>query len=127
MNWKFDIKPKPLLILGFILAVLTLAAGMAGHEWQERRLDEALSECHKGPEWRGFRPLCKVEEVRGISSPVGVQAEIASADKWKSRFFWIANNLAPFILMLFALPFIWYFLLDRISELRDAITGSRNA
>lgn len=75
-----------------------------------------------------FKPICDpVELGRFNGKLVGTQEELASAQRelWQWNRHWkrwpISGGLA--ITVFFALPWVWYFLLRRVRELREALIG----
>ncbi len=75
-----------------------------------------------------FRLMCNVfeiDEVRDKGEPlVGVQKEIAdllNEGRNRAPYLWYA--VAAFFFVLCALPYLWYFLLRRLREVRDALAG----
>ncbi len=71
-----------------------------------------------------FKPICDpVELGRFNGKLVGTQEELASAqhELWQWEQWPISVGLP--ITVFFALPWVWYFLLRRVRELREALIG----
>jgi hypothetical protein len=125
------------LVCGLVLAV----AVYGGVAWNKQRLDKHLrslvAQCdaindrnvkvvpEAGKPWTRYRADPLVCEPNALASAVQVselQADILGAHSdWKDA----ANPIPAAVLLtiLSAVPWLWYFLLRRIVELRNAIGG----
>ena len=73
-----------------------------------------------------FVLICDPEILRAGSRPsdsVGIQAKIIDTQRQGERWFEQATIIAIGVLILSATPYVWYFLLRRVRELRDALVG----
>ncbi len=118
-----------LLIGGASLAALIFLAGVAGSEWSKSRVSVLIEECKvEPPDTFGGLMVCDLPTLQlgRRSDLVGVQAEIVNADRNVSFYFELGTVLALVVLALSTVPFGWYFLLDRLREVRDALTGKHS-
>lgn len=117
-------KPIKILLSGIACAGIIASGQVFYNRWLENQLKQIEAECIIE---RGERTwVCDAEELETVDvKGQGVQTKLVSAyravqqEKLFPRFFLIA----AFIMVLSALPWLWYFLLRRIRELRDAILG----
>lgn len=90
---------------------------------QCRADSERRTRAPTGP-WDKDPLICTPAELRTVAwSLVGVQAQIADAQRKRDRFAEWLPVVAIAVGVIGALPFLWYFLLRRIRELREAIIG----
>lgn len=140
-------KPTKILVSGMICATLVFCALYANTYRLESKLHQLESVCIEEGKRRlkeGKQPdgeltipswamdwshesvlICDPNVLGHMESPsVGIQAQISQTqhDVWKSLNY-DYNYIAPYILLISAIPWLWYFLLRRVRELRDAITG----
>lgn len=116
---------------GIICATVIVAIGFANTYRLESKLKKIEVECvTEGKQNKptiNFKMICDVEDLIGLdrsSEPlVGIQADIVAAQRkvWKSKEG--PYLAAAVVLVLAGIPWVWYFLLRRIRELRDAIAG----
>jgi hypothetical protein len=93
-------------------------------------LASAVERCHaeaveiaKNPDAFDFEMICAPSELASGPALKGVQAEVAAANAATfDSVRWIAGAFVLFAIS--ALPWVWYFLLRRIAEVRAAIAGS---
>jgi hypothetical protein len=126
-----------ILVGGAIASVLVLLGGALNTVRLERSVEKLQSKCRanavedekrskaKG-EWSppASDLICDAKELTALPDLKGDQADIASAsrDAQESRTW--PRLLAVAVLCLSAVPWLWYFLLRRIAELRAAIGGN---
>lgn len=127
-------KPTKYLFAGLALAALICIVGYLASLYENSQLTSLVEKCNaealqapKGP-WLNYRkaPLvCDPADLAGlrVSDVVGVQKEIVVTQLNVGRALNNSLVLAVIVLVLFAAPYAWYFLLRRIRELRDAIAG----
>jgi hypothetical protein len=130
------------IALGAVLAGLTSGFYYLQSLKDQHKLRVLVADCERSqietPPPKGFvldRPLtdadfaartCDAEALAALPGLVGRQAELAEADRqvyYDKDCIW-SYPLAAFLI--FCLPLGWYWLLDRIREVGDAIAG-RNA
>lgn len=128
-------KPTKALIGGVICAVLVITGGIANNYWIESKVRSLEAECARplaGTDMKPlqsgqhhFVPTCDFKtllllEQGGLQ---GIQAEIVATQRQTSvsEYWTYIGALAVFLLS--AIPWLWYFLLRRIRELREAILG----
>lgn len=118
-----------MLLAGIGCATIISVASYANIQRLESKLGRLEAQCvEEGEkdtsEWAEFKLVCEAGELMssGITS-VGIQVQIVKTQEeiWSSSE-WLFF-LAALVLLLSAIPWAWYFLLRRIRELRDAITG----
>jgi len=135
-------KRTKILIGGVILSAIVAAGGLANTKRLESKLDGLEERCVKmvlaSPDL--FIACSEENYVRRYGIEVleallkesdrpyqSVQLQIVESERAlrSSQQWW--PFLASLILLASALPWAWYFLLDRIRELRDAIAGKHDA
>ena len=144
-------KPTKILVIGLVGSALFLIAGFMNYKHDQQHLYTLISQCEsekpnpyeqfvtstpksdkKGP-WDKYNdvkprfpgtPICAPNELRKIrynSVLQGVQEKIVQADQSvgdnRDYFCMVALILAG----ISAIPYVWYFLLRRLRELRDAL------
>lgn len=127
-------KPTKYFVVGIAIAVLICIAGYLATIYEKSQITSLVEKCNaeatqapKGP-WLEYQkaPLvcdpAKLSEL-GMNDVVGVQREIGLAQRNAGKVFNNALMAAIVVLILFAAPYAWYFLLRRIRELRNAIAG----
>ncbi len=122
-------KPIKIFFCGIACTVLIAAAGFANTYRLESKLHQLELECvEQGKRDNKFGNLatllCDAESlVNSSGTSKGVQAQIVQAqhDVWSSKEW--PYVLAFLVFLLSAVPWVWYFLLRRIRELKDAIVG----
>ncbi len=125
---------KTLLVGIGVCVAIVLAHFM--FEWRtESQLAQAITACdtwNKQPDSAkdlpGLLLFCQPHELEADlykgtwTSP---QKEVTEAMR-KRGATRIYLSFVPAILFVFALPYLWYFLLRRVRELRDAVTGTED-
>ncbi len=146
-------KPTKALILGVLVGAFAAGAGLMNSHRLERKVQELQTRCLAQQEiaedFEQFRKeantpggysavpppppgflseeaILRCEPImlaRSNAKLVGTRQELATAQReiWQWRQWSISGGLA--IAVFFALPWVWYFLLRRIRELREAIIG----
>jgi len=133
-------KPMKILIVGLALGVAVAGSGVVNTHRLQAKLDELRTICIAEGEKEAMVPgnyaalaakyggksLCDPVELSHSNSgsePSGVQGqlvkthhELLGSEQWPIL-------LGATITLLLAVPWIWYFLLRRIKEIREAITG----
>jgi len=130
-------KPTKVLIGGIFAGVLVYGIGELNTKRLERRVEELQKVCVAEQQTEAknqgtfsaltsiftAKPTCDPVELAKSSGYVGVQGQLAAAEQELIRW----DNWAPIAAISLAivgsLPWWWYFLLRRIRELREAITG----
>lgn len=125
--------PTKALIAGILLAVLVLAAGLADTQRLERRVREIRAACEdEGRRQANAESVpssweldCNPGSLASSTAPdpSGVQGELARAERQRVQGSDWAVPAALIVAVSLSLPWIWYFVLDRIRELRHAIVG----
>jgi hypothetical protein len=126
-------KPTKILLGGIVCAGMIASGQMFYNRSLENKVNQLKAECiaedmaerEKTP-GKG-QTVCDAEELEGVVEVKGqgVQAKLVYAyrdlqrEKSSSRFF----LFAAVVVGVSALPWLWYFLLRRIRELRDVIVG----
>ena len=126
-------KPTQILFAGVLVAILVYGLGQFFVYNAQTKLHELRTECEKPNKYTelakkfGGVTLCDPVELMRMEDSTeptsGVTAQLISAQKelWAAqRWPWPAASI---LLSLSALPWLWYFFLRRIRELRDAIVG----
>ena len=127
--------PTKIVALGVVLAALVIGGGKLNSHRIELKLRDLQADCHAearqedamSPKSTGghWETICDPEELEDLSlkETVGIQAqqltalrELQASESWP-----IPTAIG--VLFFSALPWVWYFLLRRIRELHDAITG----
>jgi hypothetical protein len=126
-------KSIKILLSGIVCAGIIASGQIFYNRSLENKLNQLKAECiaediaekEKTPGSR-FQLICDPEELEGVEvKGEGVQAKLVSTyrdlhrEESSSRFFLVAAA----IMGVSALPWLWYFLLRRIRELRDVIVG----
>lgn len=117
-----------ILLAGTILSGIIFGLGQMHLLNQRSSLELLVEECRAlGQSSFGDAPVCDPLELyvnRSTDNPVfGIQGNIVSAQEsiWNSEY-WAA--VVPFSILIFSLlPWLWYFLLQRIRELSNAVMG----
>lgn len=112
------------LVVGGIIAGLVLGWGYLQALRLERKLPALIADCEKplnpplSPKWE---IICDPKELMESSNLKGVQAKIATlameADEDQAS----RRLQALVVFLIFCLPLVWYFLLDRLKEVSAAI------
>jgi hypothetical protein len=119
-------KPTKILLGGIVCAGIIASGQLFYNRWLENQLRASEAECiaeGKRDLREGSHLLCDADSLS--EDAVGVQAKLYSAGrelrvaKLNPLFFYFA----VLVIVLCALPWLWYFLLRRIRELRDVIAG----
>lgn len=122
------------LVVGATLAASILFGGYLTSIYDNSQLSSLVEKCkaetaqaQKGP-WLDYQkaPLvCEPDVLSklGADDAVGIQKEIVVSLSASGRTFNNAKVIALVVFLLFGTPYAWYFLLRRIRELRDAVTG----
>lgn len=122
--------PQKLLVGGISAALIVLVVGYVAVTIFSRHVNSLQGKCAAEakkdlpPPPPGFTldVDCDPQSLL-MHESVGVQAELASAQRqlnfWRENPQWIAGLLVAIA----ALPLCWYFLLERIRELSNAIRG----
>lgn len=125
-----------LLLCGVFVAALVAGGGYANtirleskvQEVEEKCIEESKRELAKTPR---VTLLCDANELARLetdSKPTpGVQGQVISAYKAAQESRDWPLFLAAAIALISAMPWGWYFFLRRVSELRDAIVGKKDA
>jgi hypothetical protein len=75
--------------------------------------------------WAAAPLVCDPETLGDLDGSVGIQAEIKSAvTAVRESKNWGIPSVALFVLGIGAIPWFWYFLLRRLSEIRAALAGN---
>lgn len=128
------VKGTRALVVGLVGAVVLCSFGYFRNWQYEHRMAQAIERCDaEGAAERkktglNLRLLCNVfeiDEVKDKGDPlVGVQKEIAdllAEGRSRAPHLWYA--IGALFLVVLAIPYLWYFLLRRLREVRDAVTG----
>ncbi len=140
-------KPTKILLGGIAFAAFAYGGSMANTYRLETNLRNLEAQCVEegerekrtqpdGP-WKRFQPLCTAKEISktnydtsavdtntAAQDPLGQlqwQIFVAHNDLKNSKSW--ASSAALLIVLFSAVPWVWYFLLCRVRELRDAIGG----
>ena len=91
---------------------------------EEQRTAQSIEDLPVPLEWQVAHDemICDVSELQGLKL-VGLQAKMISAHRATLRFSQWPVPAAFILLIAGAVPWLWYFLLRRIAELRSAIGG----
>lgn len=121
-------KPTKIFLIGIVLAAFSFGGGKAYEFWLSKNLRDLEAECvREGKENPPDRfpgiLVCDAESLSNLESGVGIQAGIVEAKQSLTAFTGLPLVIAFSIAILFALPFAWYFLLQRVRELKEAIVG----
>ena len=130
-------KSTKVLIVGVFAGALTYALGQTYVHRLERRVRElqtaCIAEADAGAKTKGTfsaltnlfagKMLCDPLELARSSDYVGVQGQLAAAERDVLRWTNWPFIACIAILLSCSLPWLWYFFLRRIRELREAITG----
>jgi hypothetical protein len=130
-------KSTKVLIVGIFAGALTYGLGQMNTHRLEHRVQELQKACVAEGEAEakgqgtfsaltnifGGKPLCDPVELARSTGHVGIQGQLAAAEidvrRWAS---WpLLGGIA--IPVTCCLPWLWYFFLRRIRELREAIVG----
>lgn len=139
MAWmasKYLDKTTKILLGGIVVAALVVGIGYVASIRANSHVSDLIAQCQaenarsrasKSQDgWENTPLICDPKILRTISrnSPtVGIQAQIMDTQGQGERWLEQAITVAIGVLFLSAMPYAWYFLLRRLRELRDAITG----
>lgn len=115
-----------ILIAGWAISALLAGAALANRAYWEDQATEAEQECRRQSgapsEWSQFPMVCDPHVLAQSGAIlVGVQDRIVEASEASSTWQTDVLSTAFLLAVLSSLPAAWYFLLDRIRELADAI------
>jgi hypothetical protein len=107
---------------GVALAALVVLAGFANTRRLESRLHELEVNCARDP-----KVVCEIDTLMDLATEHrlgGIQAELVAMKNTV-----IASKAWPLltavaIALVSTVPWMWYFFLRRVRELRDALTGN---
>lgn len=127
-------KPTKSFLLGIASGVLILGLGYLSYLQDDSKLNELVERCKaeathtpKGPwlKWQKAPLVCEPPELSGLgmNELTGIQKEIAGLHLKLGRTFETSKIITVFVIIFFSLPYAWYFLLRRIKELRNSLTG----
>lgn len=138
-------KQTKYLSAGVTLAVLILLGGYATSIYDNSQLSSLVEKCKtEGAQASKSRLLTDEEVIAKAKAPwldsplvcdpdvlsklrtgdeVGIQKQIIESQATSGHMFNDAKFIALFVFLLFSSPYAWYFLLRRIREVRDAVTG----
>jgi hypothetical protein len=138
-------KQTKYLLVGAILAVLILLGGYATSIYDNSQLSSLVDKCKmEAPQAPKSRGLTDEEVIAKAKAPwldsplvcdpdvlsklrtgdeVGIQKQIIESLSISGHTFNDAKIIALFVFLLFSSPYARYFLLRRIREFRDAVTG----
>jgi hypothetical protein len=123
-----------ILLGGVLLAAAIVIVGVSGRLYYAYRLSGLVAECetHNVPEPRPYNydagpSLCDPAMIyaRGTGA-YGIQGEIQTAYLDSKIFMSGFPIAAGSIALLFAVPWLWYFFLRRLAELRRAGRGAED-
>lgn len=129
--------PIQYLLLGLVLGGTAVAIGYIASQYLSNNVETLISECKADhlkpvsastPEWAKDPLVCELRELEPSAvaqgnSLVGVQARIVETHVLSQAWLHRSRLAGALIFCVLALPYFWYFLLRRISELRRAIVG----
>jgi hypothetical protein len=119
--------PPRIFFSGLVLAAAVMVAGnlMARHLDTSVKVLETECESERRPPALGYEDLVLICDAPSLSigGSVGIQRQIAEANDEARLWGEWSYVLAVVIIAISTLPCVWYFLLARIRELRDAISG----
>lgn len=127
-------KPIKLFFLGVTIGLLALGVGYISSQRNVSKLNELVEKCNaevmqapQGPwlNWQKAPLVCDPSELYSVRTNElkGIQKEIAEFDLSRNDLFEASKIIAIFSVIVFSLPYIWYFFLRRVRELRDVISG----
>ncbi|WP_431273460.1 hypothetical protein ACQ858_14845 [Variovorax ureilyticus] len=128
------VKGARALVVGLAGAAVMCGFGYFRNWQHERQLMQAIERCEAeevverkqtGLDLRLFCNVFEIDELKGKGTQlVGTQKEIADLlDESRQRAPYLWYALGALVLVVFAIPYLWYFLLRRLREVRDALTG----
>jgi hypothetical protein len=115
------------LLVGTTLAVLILTGGYATSVYDNSQLSSLVEKCKseaaQAPNGKGL--VCDPNILTKLvgDDDAGIQKQIVESLSTSGRSFNDAKVIALFVFLLFSSPYAWYFLLRRLREVRDAVTG----
>ena len=124
-------RPLTSLMIGIVLVCSAVAGDWLYSRHLVAQLNRLVAECkhqaaHEQSLPHGFTLLCEPSDLEDLEQPVdvpmpGVQGEIVAAkERLESKPTWPAP-LAALLAVVLSLPWLWYFLLNRLRELRNAL------
>jgi len=130
-------KPTTVLLVGGLAGALTYGLGQMNTHRLERRVQELQRACvaERDAEARksgAFSSLANIFWGKALCDPVelaksggheGIQGQVAAAELEVLRWADWPLIVGIAILLACSLPWLWYFFLRRIRELREAIFG----
>ena len=132
------VKGARALLVGVVGAAVICGAGYV-RDWQQgQRLAQAIERCEAenvrerqrtGLDFRLFCNIFEIDELKSQGQTLtGAQKEIAdlfdvTRRRGSSNWYFVG----AIVLGVLALPYLWYFSLRRIRELRDAVSGKEAA
>jgi hypothetical protein len=118
-------KSMKTLIIGAVCGLAIASVGVVINWQLQQKLDGLVKTCAAERDKRagGFKPFCDPRDLAAFDSGVGIQGEIISVQRQLDWWDHWLQLLGLAIAVGLALPWCWYFLLNRIRELRDATIG----
>lgn len=118
-----------IFLSGAICAVIVASGQFVYNSWLEHDVRQLEIDCIREGKQERFPLLCDGEEIEKLQShgpAVGIQAKLLAAHRElrQARFNPDFLTIAFVVFTVSAVPWLWYFLLRRLRELRNVIAGS---
>ena len=126
-------KATKILLGGIVTAILVVGVGYMNLVKSKSELSDLVAQCQSmntrasvpkdKDGWESAPLVCNPEDLSIFESQVGIQAKIVDTQRHGEKWFEQAMLVAIGVAILSGIPWAWYFLLRRVRELRDAISG----
>ncbi len=125
--------PAKSLLVAAAAALAIVGYGLAGHLQHQADLRAHVAACEKEANRPVTKPdgqdvtlrlMCDPRELdKGVDLPAGIQGQIVLAQREVDGGWGEEGLIAILVLLVGAIPWGWYFLLERIREMRQAALG----
>jgi hypothetical protein len=127
--------PTKIFLTGCSVSAVCFFAGRVALAPLQSNLGSLVTECHvegvkvkelntDGTSMQKDRLVCDPRTLVRLGDSVGIQAQIIEAQKELTSYTLLTQLGALFVFAIGAAPLLWYFLLQRIRELREAVVGT---
>jgi hypothetical protein len=138
--WKTKFNPiwaKRLVLAGVAMAIAGALFNMGADHWNQHQLDQAVKACQEEsaaniakataskepiPAWASDELVCGAKDLEDLKDLRGVQLQVSRAkqDVQYEAHHW--GNVLYFLGGLTPLPWLWYWFLRRLREVKQALT-----
>lgn len=125
-------KSTRFFLVGLVVSLIVYGFGIVCSKFEESKINLLVKQCVKEShgserpdlEWlNSYVMVCEPQDLVRRSELIGIQKDIVGLYLGKNWVVYVCGNLALVILVVFSMPYSWYFLLRRMIEIRKAVLG----